>query len=104
MTLAPGSRLHRIYGRPTIAETFTCSYGLNPDFQAALTTAGLKLTATDDAGEVRAVEIPDHRFFLATLFLPQYASTPDEPHPLITAYLEAALHGHHAHDPDTCRR
>ncbi|MGH2585418.1 MAG: CTP synthase C-terminal region-related (seleno)protein, partial [Dehalococcoidia bacterium] len=75
--------------------------GLNPDFQDALTTAGLRLTATDDDGEVRAVEIPGHPFFLATLFLPQYISTPEQSHPLITAYLEAALHVRRARDPAT---
>jgi len=91
VTLTPGSLLERIYARRTIAETYTCSYGLNPDFQETLTSTGLHIAATDDAGEVRAVELPDRRFFLATLFLPQHSSSEDRPHPLITAYLEAAL-------------
>jgi CTP synthase (UTP-ammonia lyase) len=39
---------------------------------------------------VRAIELPRHRFFVATLFQPQLSSTAEEPHPLILAYLEAA--------------
>lgn len=36
------------------------------------------------------VELPDRRFYLATLFVPQLGSQPDSPHPLILAYLRAA--------------
>jgi hypothetical protein len=36
------------------------------------------------------VELPSHRFFVATLFVPQTSSAPDAPHPLIGAYLAAA--------------
>jgi len=39
---------------------------------------------------IRIVELSDHRFFLATLFVPQLSASPDLPHPLIVAYLQAA--------------
>jgi CTP synthase (UTP-ammonia lyase) len=45
----------------------------------------------DSNGEVRMVEMPDHRFFLATLFLPQLSSSFNRPHGLIVAYLNAAI-------------
>ena len=81
----------RIYGRHTVDEAYTCNYELNPAFQAALTGAGLRITGVDEAGDVRAVELPGHPFFIATLFQPQRSSAPGRPHPLIRAYLEAAL-------------
>ncbi len=91
VTLAPGSLLGRIYRQRTIAEAYNCNYGLNPIFRARLVAAGLRITGVDDAGDVRAVELPAHRFFVATLFQPQGSSAAGRPHPLITAYLEAAL-------------
>jgi len=39
-------------------------------------------------GEIRIIEVPDHPFFLATLFLPQARSTSTEPHPLLVGYAE----------------
>jgi CTP synthase (UTP-ammonia lyase) len=56
-----------------------------PDF----TAAGLRLTAFDDNGELRAIELPGPRFFIATLFQPQLSSTEAHPHALIVAYLRA---------------
>jgi CTP synthase (UTP-ammonia lyase) len=45
----------------------------------------------DQEGEVRVIELTNHQFFVATLFLPQLSSSPESPHPLITAYLRAAV-------------
>jgi CTP synthase (UTP-ammonia lyase) len=50
---------------------------------------------TDGDGETRILELPEHPFFVATLFVPPLTSTAEQPHPLIMAYLQAA------HD---CRR
>ena len=52
--------------------------------------ARLRVVARGPAGEARAIELPGRRFFLATLFQPQLSSTPERPHPVIVAYLEAA--------------
>jgi CTP synthase (UTP-ammonia lyase) len=37
------------------------------------------------------VELPGHPFYVATLFVPQASSTPDRPHPLVTAFVRAAV-------------
>jgi CTP synthase (UTP-ammonia lyase) len=37
------------------------------------------------------LELPEHPFYLATLFVPQARSTPERPHPLATAFVQAAL-------------
>jgi CTP synthase (UTP-ammonia lyase) len=90
LNLAPDSQLARIFGRPTASEAHTCSFELNPDLREQLVATGLRVAAVDALGAVRAVELPDRRFFVATLFLPQYSSSARHPHPLIAAYLRAA--------------
>jgi CTP synthase (UTP-ammonia lyase) len=89
--ILPGSLLHRAYGRDEVTEQFACNYGLNPLFQDRFEKGRLKITGVDPDGEVRVVEIFDHPFYLATLFLPQISSQPASPHPLITAYVKAAV-------------
>jgi CTP synthase (UTP-ammonia lyase) len=90
VTPAPGSLISRVLGQRAVAEAYTCNYELNPDFRDALVACGLRVAAVDEAGTVRAVELPDRRFFVATLFQPQRASTEGRPHPLITAFIEEA--------------
>ena len=91
INVRPDTRAHRAYGREEISEHYYCSFGLNPDFQDEIDRGGLKIVGFDDDGEPRIVELPDHRFFIATLFVPQLFSDTQEPHPLIVAYLEAAM-------------
>jgi CTP synthase (UTP-ammonia lyase) len=54
---------------------------------------GMAVAATDRTGEVRAVERPDHPFFVATLYQPQLRSAPGAPHPVFTGLLAAAGRG-----------
>ena len=88
--LTPGSRIATIMQRAELQEQFFCSYELTPDFQAEIDSAGLRVTGVAENGEARIVELLDHRFFLATAFLPQLSSTAEQPHPLIIAFLNAA--------------
>lgn len=89
--ITPGSLLHSAYGRDEATEQFACNYGFNSRFRGKVEGGKLKVTAVGPDGEVRAVEISDHPFYVATLFLPQVSSGPGSPHPLIVAYLKAAL-------------
>jgi CTP synthase (UTP-ammonia lyase) len=89
--ILPGSLLRRAYGREEVTEQFACNYGLNPQFQDRIEKSQIKITGLDLDGEVRVVELFDHPFYVATLFLPQISSKPESPHPLIVAYLRAAL-------------
>jgi len=88
--IQPASLLHTVYGREEANEEYFCNYEVNPEYELPLASAGLNVTARGPNGEVRAVELPSHRFFLATLFQPQLSSTAEKPHPLIVAYLQAA--------------
>jgi CTP synthase (UTP-ammonia lyase) len=89
--ILPGSLLHSAYGRDEATEQFACNYGFNPKFRDKMGGGRLKITGVGLDGEARAVEITDHPFYVATLFLPQVSSGPGSPHPLIVAYLRAAL-------------
>ena len=89
--LAPGSLLARLYASARVVERTTCDYGLAPDAQHLAGEYGMRVSGTDDAGEVRAVERPDHPFFIGTLYQPQLRSLPGRPHPVFIGLLQAAL-------------
>ncbi|MFN8223138.1 MAG: hypothetical protein U0R50_07860 [Gaiellales bacterium] len=87
--LVPGTGLAEIYGVATAVEKTNCSYGLAPGFQQLGAEGGLVVTSVDETGEVRSVERADHPFFAGTLFQPQRTSTPERPHPLLLAFVDA---------------
>jgi len=92
--LAKGSRLETIYGRSEIEEAYHCSYGLNAQFESRLSGTELRITGRDREGEVRAVELAKHPFFICTLFQPERAALRDEAHPLVNAFIvSAVVHG-----------
>jgi CTP synthase (UTP-ammonia lyase) len=72
-------------------EPYYCNYGVNPDYGRELEAHGLRISGVGETGEVRLIEIPDHPFFMATLFLPQARSKPAEPHPLLRGFAAAVL-------------
>jgi CTP synthase (UTP-ammonia lyase) len=88
--LVPGSLLARLHESAHATERTTCDYGLEPDMQHLAEEHGMRIAATDDTGEVRAVERPAHPFFVGTLYQPQLSSTPERPHPLFLGLLGAA--------------
>jgi CTP synthase len=89
--VSPGSLAYRIYRKREVNEAFNCNYELNPDFRGKLEATGLKVSGVSEDGGARIIELPDHHFFMATGFVPQFTSEAARPHPLIVAYLEAAL-------------
>jgi CTP synthase (UTP-ammonia lyase) len=93
LTFVPGSRVATIYDRLSAKEHYYCNFGINPDRLHELKQGPLEITGFDAEGEIRVIEYPDHPFFLATLFVPQARSTPESPHPLVSAFLEAAAGG-----------
>jgi CTP synthase (UTP-ammonia lyase) len=88
--ITPGTTTVRAYGREEAEEAFRCNFGLNSKYRAQILGGPLRVAGVDDDGEVRIVELVNHPFFIATLFLPQLSSTLAAPHPLIVAYLRAA--------------
>jgi CTP synthase (UTP-ammonia lyase) len=51
--------------------------------------AALQISGVDQDGEPRVIELTGHRFFVATLFVPQTRSQVGRPHPLVAAFLAA---------------
>jgi CTP synthase (UTP-ammonia lyase) len=88
--LAEGSRLRTIYGTDHAEEGYRCNYGLNPEYEPIFRGERLKVAARDEAGEVRAIELHGHPFFIATLFQPERAALRGIEHPLVTAFVAAA--------------
>jgi CTP synthase (UTP-ammonia lyase) len=88
--LRPGSYLQSFYTQDTVTEEFFCNFEVNPEFEWAAMEAGFPVVARGPKGEIRAIESPTHRFFIATLFQPQLTSQPNKPHPVILAFVQAA--------------
>ncbi len=88
--LRPGSYLQSFYGKETVTEEFFCNFEVNPEYEWAAMEAGFPVVARGTQGEIRAIESPTHRFYVATLFQPQLSSKPKDPHPLVLAFVQAA--------------
>jgi CTP synthase (UTP-ammonia lyase) len=89
--LEKGSRLAAIYGAESTREEYHCRYGLSPRYAARLATGPLRVCGRDAEGDVRAVELEGHPFFIATLFQPERSGLANRRHPLIAAFA-AAVH------------
>ena len=85
------SRLAEAYGEREAEEGYHCRFGLNPEFVDALTAGGIRISAVDDAGDVRAIELTDHPFFVATLFQPERAALRGRVPPVVGAFVRASL-------------
>lgn len=96
------SHVFECYRKSSVKEKYYCNFGLNPGYRQALDESGLRVVGTDENGEARILELQDHPFFKATLFVPQLNSSAAKPHPLITALLLAAVESK-AHDANTGR-
>ena len=90
--LAEDTRSHALYGTAEISERHRHRYEFNNDFRGALQAAGLVLAGTSPDGRlVEVVELPEHPWFVAAQFHPEFKSRPDRPHPLFLGFVKAAL-------------
>jgi CTP synthase len=90
--LLPGSLARKIYGRERIVERHRHRYEVNNRYIPHLMNAGLRvsgISATEDLTEM--VELPDHPWFVACQFHPEFTSTPRSGHPLFSAFVRAAI-------------
>lgn len=93
------SKTYAVYKTQHIKEKYYCNFGLNPSYQSLFEGQGFCIVGTDKHQEARILELKQHSFFIATLFVPQDNSSNDEPHPLVKAFLlaseeKALLHKH----------
>jgi CTP synthase len=90
--LAEGTRAHEAYGEPVIHERHRHRYEVNNHYRPALVDAGLVVSGTFQAGRlVEVVELPDHPWFVASQFHPEFKSRPTRPAPLFRDFVGAAL-------------
>lgn len=91
LKILPGTLLHSICGSEDDSEQYYRNYGVNEEYEKQFQAAGLRVSARGRLGETRAVELPDRRFFITTLFQPPLSSRPEMPHRYLLAFLRAAM-------------
>ncbi|MBK5356152.1 CTP synthase [Pseudomonas sp. TH41] len=87
--LVEGSLIANAYESAEIVEGYRCRYGVNPAFERELLTRQLCAVGHDSRGDLRAVELKGHPFFVATLFQPERAALKGILPPLVRALIEA---------------
>ncbi|MBT3297130.1 MAG: CTP synthase [Verrucomicrobia bacterium] len=93
-TVTEGTRAHALYGRTDISERHRHRYEVNNTFREALTEKGLVLAGlSPDGGLVEMVELPEHPWFVACQFHPEFQSTPLKAHPIFAGFVAAAMEG-----------
>jgi CTP synthase len=90
--LAEGTKAREIYGEPVVHERHRHRYEVNNHFRPRLVEAGLVVSGTFQEGRlVEIVELPDHPWFVASQFHPEFKSRPTRPAPLFRDFVGAAL-------------
>jgi CTP synthase len=87
-----GTRALEAYGERSISERHRHRYEVNPEFVQKLEAEGLVASGTSPDGElVEIVELPEHPWFVAGQFHPEFKSRPNRPHPLFRDFVGAAV-------------
>lgn len=90
--LVPGTLAHSVYGADEITERHRHRYEVNNTYVPQLEAAGLRISGySADKSLVEMVEIPDHPWFVACQFHPEFTSSPRDGHPLFSGFIAAAL-------------
>jgi CTP synthase len=90
--LHEGTRVREIYGEAVIYERHRHRYEVNNLLRKRLQSAGLGISGTSpDERLVEIVELPDHPFYVASQFHPEFKSRPERPAPLFREFVTAAL-------------
>jgi CTP synthase len=90
--LALDSICRDLYGEDVIEERHRHRYEFNNSYRDALSEKGLKFAGTSIDGKlVEIIEIPDHPWFVACQFHPEFTSTPRYGHPLFSGFVDAAV-------------
>jgi CTP synthase len=93
--LIPGSKVHELYGSTEIYERHRHRYEVNNKLRDELEAKGLQVTGlSTDKRLVEVIELPDHPWFVAGQFHPEFNSTPRDGHPLFEGFVKAAAEFH----------
>lgn len=87
-----GTHAYAAYGTDEISERHRHRYEVNNEFREELAKHGMVFSGTSPNGSiVEMIELPDHPWFVACQFHPEFKSRPNRPHPLFYSFIEAAL-------------
>ena len=89
--LVEGSLIANAYETTEIREGYRCRFGVNPEFERELLTQQMCAVGHDSQGDLRAVELKGHPFFVATLFQPERAALKGILPPLVRAFIKACV-------------
>lgn len=90
--ITPGTLAESCYGKTRISERHRHRYEYNAEYREAIENAGLKVSGVNPQRNlVEIVELPDHPFFIACQFHPEFKSRPQQAHPLFAGLIRAAL-------------
>lgn len=92
--LQPGSKVAAVYGSQEIAERHRHRFEVNNNYRERLTKAGVNFSGLSVDDLVEMIELPDHPWFVASQFHPEFTSNPRDGHPLFKSFVEAAR-AHH---------
>ncbi len=89
--LEEGSRVREMYDKEVIVERHRHRYEFNNTYMDRLSEAGMRFSGKSmDGSLVEVVELPDHPWFVACQFHPEFTSTPRDGHPLFSGFVKAA--------------
>jgi len=91
ISFVTGSAIAEAYGRLDTREGYRCRYGVNKALEDRLLSGLLSASGYDEAGDIRAVELSGHPFFIATLFQPERAALSGSVPPLVSSFIRAAV-------------
>ena len=95
-----GTQARELYGEPVIFERHRHRYEVNNLYRERLVDAGLVVSGTFEQGRlVEIVELPEHPWFVASQFHPEFKSRPTRPAPLFREFVGAALARSQARTP-----
>lgn len=90
--IKPGTKMAECYGQELIHERHRHRYEFNNDYRETVEAAGMILSGTSPDGHiVETVELPEHPFFVAGQFHPEFKSRPNRSHPLFRGLIGAAV-------------
>jgi len=90
--LREGSIVHSLYGKPEVSERHRHRYEVNPEYHRLISDKGLLFSGTSKDGRlVEFIELPNHKFFVATQAHPELKSRMEAPAPLFYGFVRACL-------------
>ncbi len=90
--LVPGTLAYNAYQQEIVYERHRHRYELNNQHRGRIEESGMVISGTlPDGSLAEIIELPNHPWFLATQFHPEFKSRPNKPHPLFKDFIGAAI-------------